>query len=391
LLTLTHRLHSRHRFALYHPYRATVAVEEEAQVCLQYLFLVIFYNTTSIYPHPPTPRPRDKAGSHRHTAAMCRVEYTFFTCGHTADHSVDCEFAEAFGPLFNRSGCVNYSFDSTHPQIQCGKLHGFYCAKTQNGTIIDKCREVLQRMSADYRDKNDEKNRVTSAWDSYRKETVARKQPLESLAANPTYRNIDHQRQQLIIECNALENRRQYLNGLISHAYKNRHLLAPDASYQPLWDPTSFDFDASIFPPRMLEPIRRQFPNGCPTSIAPAARGTAHVTSQQQHPQEGMGLAPVANLGMTAQPVQQTRKPEQQPMGPVTPKRQTEVKSKPSPIGEGIVRGQTPEGETREEKAIRYRDQLKALSALKTANAMAAQGYDVQKHGVSAGPKVGGL
>lgn len=383
-----------------HPFRVTDAVEEEVKVCQSLSYHLLQHNIQSL-PHPQPQPPTTKAtynatatarqgNSHHRTAAMCRVEYTFFTCGHTADHSVDCELAQAFGPFFNRSGCVNYSFDSTHPQTQCGSINGFYCAKTQNGTIIDKCRDVLHRMVPEYRDKNDEKNRVNSAWESYRAETLKRKQLLDSLAGNPTYRNIDHQRQQLIIECNALENRRQYLNALIQHAYRNRHLLAPGSTYQPLWTGTSFDFDASIFTPQMLDPIRRQIPNHFPTPIAPAARSTAGVLNQQQHPQKGMGLPPIAKIEMTASPVQQT-KTKQQQIGSATPKRQTRIKDERSPVVEGIVRGHTPEGETREEKAIRYRDQLKAAAAVRTASAMAQQGYNTQQHGVSAGAKVGGL
>jgi hypothetical protein len=380
-----------------HPFRVIDAVEEDEKVCQSLSCHLLQHNIQS-HPHPQSHPPtttstynataRQGDSQHR-TAAMCRVEYTFFTCGHTADHSVDCELAQAFGPFFNRSGCVNYSFDSTHSQTQCGNINGFYCAKTQNGTIIDKCRDVLHRMVPEYRDKNDEKNRVSAAWESYRKETLARKQPLDSLAGNPTYRNIDHQRQQLIIECNALENRRQYLNALITHAYRNRHLLAPEV-YQPLWNGASFDFDASIFTPQMLDPIRRQIPNQFPTPSAPAVRSTANVMNQQQHPQEGMGLPPIAKIEMTASPVQQT-KIKQQQMGSVTPKRQTLIKDERSPVVEGIVRGRTPEGETMEEKAIRYRDQLKAAAAVRTASAMAQQGYDTQQLGVSAGAKVGGL
>ena len=321
---------------------------------------------------------------------MCRVEYTFFTCGHTHDHSVDCELAQAFGPFFNRTGCVNYDFSSTHPQNQCGKVMGFYCGKTQNGTIIDKSRDALQRMVPVAQDKNNEKNRICASYESYREQALARHHSLDSLADNPTYRNIEHQRGELIKECNALETRRQYLNGLIAHAYRNRHLLAPH-THQPLWDRTSFDFEASIFPPHMLEPIRAQFP----TPAAPASRSTANVLNQQQQQQQhlqqqDMGLPPIANFGMTAPPLQQTMSTQQQ-MGSVTPKRQSSVMDERSPMGRDIIRGYTPEGETREEKAIRYRDQLKTSAAKRLADSMLEQGYDVQQHSVTPVAKPGGL
>ena len=94
---------------------------------------------------------------------------------------------------------------------------GFYCAKTQTGTIIDKCRDALHRMGPLLRDKNDEKLRVCASWETYRKETLARNQSLDSLADIPTFRNIDEQRQKLIQECNDLEQRRQYLNVRKAH------------------------------------------------------------------------------------------------------------------------------------------------------------------------------
>ena len=328
---------------------------------------------------------------------MCRVEYTFFTCGHTDDNSVDCELAQSYGPFFNRTGCVNYNLGgSTHSQLQCGKLLGFYCAKTQNGMIIEKCRDALQRLEVTFLDKNAEKHRLCASWESYRSEKSARGHSLDSLASIPTYRNIDQQREQLIRECNGLEHRRQYLNTLIAHAYRNRHLLATSL-FQPLWDGTSFDFDASIFPPHLLEPIRRQIPTPFSMAIAPVATNVANTTNQQYHrqqqqqfPQQGMVFPPIANPSISAPPLQQTRLTQQQ-MGSVTPKRQRAVTNERSPIGEDIIRGHTPEGETMEEKAVRYRDQLKAAAAQKTADSMSKQGYDVQQYGISPAPKIGGL
>ena len=172
-------------------------------------------------------------------------------------------------------------------------------------------------------------------------------------------------------------------------------------TYQPLWNDSSFDFDASIFPPHMLQPFRHQLPGQLPAPIAPAAGSFADVMKQQQQaqqneqnqhlPQQGMGLPPIANFGMTAPPPQQTR-PSQQQMGSVTPKRQTNVMmTERSPIGEDIVRGHTPEGETREQKALRYRDQLKAAAAQKMADSMAKQGYNVQQLSAGSAPKLGGL
>ena len=163
--------------------------------------------------------------------------------------------------------------------------------------------------------------------------------------------------------------------------------------YQPLWDGTSFDFDASIFPLQLLEPIKRQIPAQFPEPNAPGPTSAATVVNhqqQQQHLQEGMGFPPIANFGMTVQPPHQ-RRPTQQQIGSTTPKRQTDVASQSSPVGEDLVRGDTPEGETREEKAVRYRDQLKSAAARKMADSMSKQGYDVQKYGVSPALKVGGL
>jgi len=320
---------------------------------------------------------------------MCRVEYTFFTCGHTDDHSVDCELAQAYGPFFNRAGCANYSFGSTNAELQCGKLMGFYCSKTQNGMIIEKCREALQRLETTFLDKSGEKDRICASWDSYRTETLARRQSLDSLASIPTYRNIDQQRAQLIRECNGLEHRRQYLNTMIAHAYRNRHLLVTTIR-QPLWTGTSFDFDASIFPPQLLEPIRRQIPTAFPMAIAPAAAHTMIQHPQQHQQQQGMGFPPIANPRMAAPPIQQTRFTQQQ-IGSVTLKRQINVANQRSPIGEDIVRGHTPEGETMEQKAVRYRDQLKASAAQKMSESMSKQGYDVEQYGISPAPKIGGM
>lgn len=323
---------------------------------------------------------------------MCRVEYTFFTCGHTDDHSVDCELAQAYGPFFNRAGCVNYSFGSTNTELQCGKLMGFYCAKTENGMIIEKCREALQRLETTFVDKSGEKDRVCASWESYRSETVARGHSLDSLASIPTYLNINQQRDQLIRECDGLEHRRKYLTAMITHAYKNRHLLV-STMYQPLWTGTSFDFGASIFPAHLLEPIRRQIPGAFPVAIAPAASNTMvpqPQQRQQQQQQQGIGFPPLVNTSMTPQPVQQTRFTQQQ-MGSVTPKRQINVTNQGSPIGEDITRGQSPEGETMEHKAVRYRNQLKAAAAQKMADNMSKQGYDVQTYGISPALKIGGL
>jgi hypothetical protein len=353
------------------------------------LFLVISYNTAqqNIHPHLPTPTPRATAqqGGNCLTGAMCRVEYKLFTCGHTEDHSVDCELAQSFGPFFNRTGCVNYDFNYTHAQTQCGNVMGFYCAKTQNGMIIEKSREALQRLGPHFQKKDAEKKSVCASWNTYREQTLARGHSLDSLVANPTYRNIEHQREELIKECNGLESRRQYLNGLIAHAYRNRHLLELGVTFQPLWDGKNFDFAASIFPPQLLAPIRGQIPNQSPTPIVPSARSTM----EQHLPQQGMGLPPIANFGMAAPPLQKARSTQQQ-MGSVTPKRQADVMEGRSPVGEDIVRGHTPEGETREEKAVRYRDQLKAASAQKMADSMAKQGYTFQQLAASPAPKVGG-
>jgi hypothetical protein len=396
LFTRTHQLLQQKQFAVHHSFRVIVSVEEDAKG------LSIFFFSSSTTQRDTTKHPSASAstyttaarqgGDHR-AAAMCRVEYTFFTCGHTSDHSVDCELAQSFGPLFNRTGCVNYDFSSTHSQLQCGRLMGFYCAKTQNGTIIEKSQEALDRMFPDVEDRNVEKNRICAAWNSYREQNAHRGHSLDSLVSVPTYRNIDHQRQLLIDECNGLEHRRLYLNNLIAHAYKNRNMLAPGVMYQPLWSTTSFDFDATIFTPQMLDPIRRQLPGQAPAPIVPAVRSTANAMNQQQqhsHPQQGIGLPPIANFGMTAAPLQQTRFTPQQ-MGFVTPKRQTEVTDERSPIGEDIVRGHNPEGETREEKAVRYRDQLKAAAARRMTEAMAKEGYNVQEYGVSPAAKVAGL
>jgi hypothetical protein len=353
------------------------------------LFLVVSYNTAqqNIHPHLPTPTPRATAqqGGNCLTGAMCRVEYKLFTCGHTEDHSVDCELAQSFGPFFNRTGCVNYDFNYTHAQTQCGNVMGFYCAKTQNGMIIEKSREALQRLGPHFQKKDAEKKSVCASWNTYREQTLARGHSLDSLVANPTYRNIEHQREELIKECNGLESRRQYLNGLIAHAYRNRHLLELGVTFQPLWDGKNFDFAASIFPPQLLAPIRGQIPNQSPTPIVPSARSTM----EQHLPQQGMDPPPVANFGMTAPPLQKTRSTQHQ-MGSVTPKRQADVMEGRSPVGEDIVRGHTPEGETREEKAVRYRDQLKAASAQKMADSMAKQGYTFQQLAASPAPKVGG-
>jgi hypothetical protein len=74
-------------------------------------------------------------------------------------------------------------------------------------------------------------------------------------------------------------------------------------------------------------------------------------------------------------------------MGSVAPKRQIDVMTGRSSVCEDIVRGYTPEGETREQKAVRYRDQLKAADARRMADSMAKQGYNVQH--LSANPEEG--
>jgi hypothetical protein len=74
-------------------------------------------------------------------------------------------------------------------------------------------------------------------------------------------------------------------------------------------------------------------------------------------------------------------------MGSVAPKRQIDVMSGRSSVCGDIVRGYTPEGETREQKAVRYRDQLKAADARRMADSMAKQGYNVQH--LSANPEEG--
>jgi hypothetical protein len=384
-----HQLHLRQQFAVHHPFRVIVDVEEDAKVCQSLSRHLLQHSTTkhqfaSASTYIYTARAIARQGGNCLTGAMCRVEYKLFTCGHTEDHSVNCELAQSFGPFFNRTGCVNYDFNYNHAQTQCGTVMGFYCAKTQNGTIIEKAREALQRLGPLFQEKDEEKKHICAAWETYRSETTARGQSLDSLVANPTYRNIEHQREGLIKECNGLEFRRQYLNGLVAHAYRNRHLLEPGVTFQPLWDGKSFDFAASIFPPQLLEPIRGQIPNQSPTPIVPAAR------SMEQHlPQQGVGLPPIANFGMTAPSLQKTRSTQQQ-MGSVTPKRQADVMEGRSLV-EDIVRGHTPEGETREQKALRYRDQLKAASAQKMAEMMAKQGYSVQQLAASPAPKFGGL
>ena len=115
--------------------------------------------------------------------------------------------------------------------------------------------------------------------------------------------------------------------------------------------------------------------------------GGAYVGGQEVG-EENVAVEDIAENVVAEKDVGGERVPEGEgEMGSIAPKRQSVVTTERSSVCEDIVRGYTPEGETREQKASRYRDQLKAADARRMADSMDQQGYNVQH--LSANPEEG--
>ena len=107
--------------------------------------------------------------------------------------------------------------------------------------------------------------------------------------------------------------------------------------------------------------------------------GGAYVGGQEVG-EENVAVEDIAENVVAEKDVGGERVPEGEgEMGSIAPKRQSVVMTERSSVCEDIVRGYTPEGETREQKASRYRDQLKAADARRMADSLAEQGYNAQQ------------
>jgi hypothetical protein len=315
---------------------------------------------------------------------MCRHETATYACGHKEDLGFFCELAQSYGPLFNKAACHNYSHgpERVDPFNQCGKQNGFYCARSQDGVVIDKTRDAMKTAHAQFNIKKTEFQSIALTCTNYLQEAKARDLSTEALAKVPLYRDLEQKRQLLGRQCTILRNRAIYFNSLINHAFRNRNLLAPGVCHHPEWDHISFDFAHSIFPLDMLQPIRHMLPGQIPPLMPLVGQHSQNTMNQDQHQRQMTGNETPADPGSAA-PASHVR-PTQRPKLKVniTPTKQTTVTEQGSPISSDIIRGNTPEGEDRMTKAARYRAQLSVTHRKSVSDAMEEAGYDVQTHGI---------
>lgn len=320
---------------------------------------------------------------------MCRHETATYACGHKQDIGFFCEHAQSYGALFNKVNCPNYSHgaEKLDQFNQCGKQGGFYCARSQDGVVIDKAKHAQNTANGQFNIRKNEFQHIALKCTNYLQEAKARGVPPEELAKHPIYSKLDRQRQLLGGHCTVLRNRAIYFSNLLNHAFGNRNLLAPGVCRHPEWDPVSFDFDRSIFSPGLLKPILHLLPGQGAPLMAPAGPYLPNIMNQYPDQTQNSSNEMLSGPGPEAPPVPQV-KSTQRPKLKVTttPIKQMIVTEEGSPMSSELIRGHTPAGEDMMARAARYRAQLTESQKKVVSDAMVDAGYDVESHGIRPPP-----
>jgi hypothetical protein len=355
---------------------------------------------------------------------MCRHEIITYACGHKEDIGFFCEQAQHYGPHFNKTACSNYTHGpGTQYDIQCGKQRGFYCSHTQDGVIIDKIKDAMERSMAQLDMKRAELQDIVLAGSNYHQEAKARGVSVEQLANVSDYRILTAQRSEIVNSCTITRNRIFFFNTLLNHAWNEKNRLAPGVGGHTDWNRQTFDFANTIFPIDMLRPIGHLLPGWAPNPTASTNRPPMNTFGQHQGlqmnalgqhhglqmntPSQHAGPLQMntpdqyqGQLRMNAQerttdadsemqPPKQSKRPKLSLSTTPLKQQQKNVTGRESPTHPGIVRGYSPEGETFMDKAVRYREQLGAAHNNHVAEEMTKAGYDVANNGVRPAPKQG--
>lgn len=316
---------------------------------------------------------------------MCRHETATHACGHKEDLGFFCEYAQPYGPLFNKVNCPNYSHgaEKFDPFNQCGKQGGFYCSRSQDGVVIDRAKDTQNTTRAQLDIKKTEFERITLIRTNYLQEAKMRGMPTEELVKVPNYCKLEQQHQLLGRHCTILRNRIIYFNNMFNHAFGHRNLLAPGVCHHPEWDLVSFDFAHSIFPPDLLQPIRHLLPGQIPPPMTPVGPHLQNSMNQYQDQSQSFNNQMLAGPDHEASPVPQVKSVQRPKLKvKITPTKQITVTEEGSPMSSEIARGHTPEGEDPMARAARYRAQLTGSRQKVVREAMVDAGYDVDSHGI---------
>jgi hypothetical protein len=318
---------------------------------------------------------------------MCRHETATYACGHKQDLGFFCDYAQSYGPFFNKVDCPNYSHGAEKlDQInQCGKLGGFYCARSQDGVVVDKAKDAQNTANAQLNIKTSQFQHIALKCTNYLQEAKMRGMSNEELAKVPHYCKLEQARELLGTQCTILRNRSIFFNNVLNHAFRNRNLLAPGVCHYPEWDLVSFDFVHSIFTPNMLQPIRHLLPGH---ALPPTTHAGPHVQNTMNQYQDQLQsvndetfTTPVPQAPPEPQ-TKSTQRPKLKVKIAPTPTKQITVTEEGSPLSSELVRGSTPEGEDVKARAARYRAQLTGSQQKVVSVAMTGAGYDVETHGI---------
>lgn len=318
---------------------------------------------------------------------MCRAEYIIYACGHAKNHSTDCEVAEQHGALFNRVGCVNYTFASKYAEQHCG-TGGFYCSQTQDGRLIDKAYDHFQALKPRLHAIKTELGTNHAALQGYISQAMAINMPLETLNMFALYQALQQQQMTIMRQNNELEQRHKYLQNLLAFAQNNRVQLQAAAASQPAWDGKEFDYTRSIFPEALLKPIQRKSPGRQAIPALSLGSGVEVALRPVQNVPQVQVAAP--NTGFDARGYQhQQKRFRQDPTPPTAHRRQASTAPSNFSMEANIPKGNTPPNESTIEKVYRLRAHFAAEQNQKVANAMIRQGYDVENYGIKPPAKTG--
>lgn len=316
---------------------------------------------------------------------MCRHETATYACGHKEDLGFFCDYAQSYGPLFNKVNCPNYSHgaEKFDPFKQCGKLRGFYCARSQDGVVIDKAKDAQNTANSQLSIKTSQFQLVALKCSNYLQEAKTRGMSTEELAKVPLYCKLEQARELLGTQCTILRNRSIYFNNLLNYAFRNCNMLAPGVCHHPEWDLVSFDFFHSIFSPNMLQPIRHLLPGQALPPTTPVGPHVQNTMNQYQHQLQSVNDETFTAPGPQAPPAPQAKSTQRPKLKvTITPTKPITVTEEGSPLTSELVRGNTPEGEDMKARAARYRAQLTGLQQKVVSVAMTGAGYDVETHGI---------
>lgn len=351
---------------------------------------------------------------HSAAAAMCYTCIVSRACGHNFYQTVDCELAEAHGPLYNRLNCPNYQCFSSHTDEQCGK-GGFYCAKMQDGAILDKAHDAAEVLHARLIENSSQLQIAFAANQNLLQSGTAN----QNLLTSPEYQRLWQNHNFLNQRRQNLERQHAYAIALISHGLQNRDRLAPGAFGQIPFSITHFDLASSIFTVDQLAPIMGLLPGRrmqtavpqhnagqVPAQIQPAYNNVPAFAQQQVPVPAQQSLTDVS---LSTQ--QQVPARAQQALANTSVSTQQQVPGLTSSLSEPNVeaktsrptvnvaalsheelqeryRGFSPEGETPIEKGRRIGQMMKADSDKHVADQMAALGYSNIRPAPKAGSKL---